>query len=83
MCNLLLLVAVVVVVVVDRRDFGIVGSVGWKSPPLSLLAACEDLRGGLLAKTGKRDSGNRGYLEFKLQTQTHTQASDEEKCVKV
>ena len=60
MCILLLLV--VVVVVVDRRDFGIVGSVGWKSPPLSLLAACEDLRGGLLAKTGKRDSGNRGYL---------------------
>ena len=57
--------------------FGTGDSAGWKIPPLSLLAACEDLRGGLLAKTGRRDGGNRGYLYFYLQTQTHTQANDE------
>lgn len=49
-------------------DFEVVDSAGWKIPPLSLLAACEDLRGGLLAKTGRRDGGNRGYLYFYLET---------------
>lgn len=66
--------------VADRMDFGFEDSADWKIPPLSLFAACEDLRGGLLAKTGKRDVGNRGYLYFYLQTQTHTQeANDDER----
>ena len=34
----------------------------------------DDLRGGLLAKIGKRDGGNRGYLCLDFQTQAHTQA---------
>ena len=41
----------------------VVDSVGLKSPPLSLPAACEDLRGGAYwREIGRRDGGNRADL---------------------